>query len=209
MFNGLIREIATVKSYSNHELRIVSKYRPSIGDSIAVNGACLSVVKLFLDGFSVELSSESEKHLALENYKNRVHIEPAMRLGDRVDGHLIQGHIDSIGTIFDIKHLKSGVDFFIKLNSNIMHLVCKKGSIAVDGVSLTVNEVLNDGIRLSIIPLTIKDTLFGEFGIGRRVNIETDMFARYIQRQIDIEKLNKENEKEEQWRQIELALRMY
>lgn len=184
MFNGLIREIAQVVSYSQNILRLKANFRPNLGDSIAVNGACLSVIKLYEDGFSVELSAESRANIAVENLKERVHIEPAMKLGDRVDGHLMQGHIDFIGKISNIKKNENGVDFYIDLPHEAMSLMSNKGSVGVEGVSLTINEILPKGIRLTIIPITFKDSLFSTFKVGRRVNIESDLLARYVARQL-------------------------
>jgi len=184
MFNGLIREIAQVVSYSQNILRLKANFRPNLGDSIAVNGACLSVIKLYDDGFSVELSAESRANIAVENLKERVHIEPAMRLGDRVDGHLMQGHIDFIGKISNIKKNENGVDFYIDLPRDAMSLMSNKGSVGVEGVSLTINEILPKGIRLTIIPITFRDSLFDTFKVGRRVNIESDLLARYVARQL-------------------------
>ncbi|WP_299085901.1 riboflavin synthase [uncultured Campylobacter sp.] len=245
MFNGLIREIAQVASFSGDLLRLRAKYRPALGDSVAVNGACLSVTRLFADGFTVQLSSETARVIAAQNLRGPVHIEPAMRLGERIDGHLIQGHVDAVGEIYKISKLASGVDFFIRAPLHIAPLLAPKGSVAIDGVSLTINEVLEIGgshgrnfkdqcldgenfthkeprganfngaslrglnysgsnsvrdpnslganlkskaqscaIRLTIIPLTLKDTLFGSYKIGRRVNIETDLLARYVAAQL-------------------------
>ena len=233
MFNGLIREIAQVASFSGDLLRLRARYRPALGDSVAVNGACLSVMQLFADGFSVQLSSETARIIAAQNLRGPVHIEPAMRIGDRIDGHLIQGHVDAVGEIYKISKLASGVDFFIRAPLHIAPLLAPKGSVAIDGVSLTINEVLAGGnfthkdrketfganfsgsslrglnssgansvrdpnssdenlksgaqscaIRLTIIPLTLKDTLFGSYKIGRRVNIETDLLARYVAAQL-------------------------
>lgn len=244
MFNGLIREIAQVASFSGDLLRLRARYRPALGDSVAVNGACLSVTRLFADGFAVQLSSETARVIAAQNLCGSVHIEPAIRLGERIDGHLIQGHIDAVGEIYKISKLASGVDFFIRAPLHIAPLLAPKGSVAIDGVSLTINEVLEGGgthgrnfngqsfdggnfirkkpcganfsgsslrgqnfssnsvhnpsslganlkseaqscvIRLTIIPLTLKDTLFGSYKIGRRVNIETDLLARYVAAQI-------------------------
>ena len=232
MFNGLIREIAQVASFSGDLLRLRARYRPALGDSVAVNGACLSVTRLFADGFAVQLSSETARVIAVQNLRGSVHIEPAMRLGDRIDGHLIQGHVDAVGEIYKISKLASGVDFFIRAPLHIAPLLAPKGSVAIDGVSLTINEVLEGGnfthkdrkgplganfsdsslrgqnfssnsvhdpnslganlkseaqscaIRLTIIPLTLKDTLFGSYKIGRRVNIETDLLARYVAAQL-------------------------
>jgi len=245
MFNGLIREIAQVTSFSGDLLRLRARYRPALGDSVAVNGACLSVTRLFADGFAVQLSSETARIIAAQNLRGSVHIEPAMRLGERIDGHLIQGHVDAVGEIYKISKLTSGVDFFIRAPLHIAPLLAPKGSVAIDGVSLTINEVLEGSgthgrnfnsqgleggnftrkeprsanfsgassrglnysgsnsvrdpsslganlksgaqsctIRLTIIPLTLKDTLFGSYKIGRRVNIETDLLARYVAAQL-------------------------
>ena len=180
MFNGLIREIAKVKSFSNNTLTLKSKYIPKIGDSVAVNGVCLTATKIFSDGFSVELSPETQSKVAIENYKNLVHIEPAMKLSDRIDGHLLQGHIDCIGEILEIKNNKNSYDVVIKIPIEYIKFVINKGSIAVDGVSLTINDVWSDRFRLTIIPHTFENTLFKTYKIHQRVNIETDMFARYI-----------------------------
>jgi len=180
MFNGLIREIAKVDSFSGDRLKIISKYIPKIGDSVAINGACLTAVKIYKNGFEVELSPESKSHLAIENYKNEVHIEPAIMMGDRIDGHLIQGHIDCIGEIREITKSQNSYDVYIKIPKEFIKFVVPKGSIAVDGVSLTVNDVYVDSFRLTIIPHTFRETLFRNYKIGTRVNIETDMFARYV-----------------------------
>ncbi|EAH6126857.1 riboflavin synthase [Campylobacter jejuni] len=184
MFNGLIREIAKVQSYQNNTLSLKAKYRPNLGDSIAVNGACLSVTKLYEGGFEVELSRESRTHIAIENLKDKVHIEPALRYGDRIDGHLMQGHIDFIGMLEKIQKDENGVDFYISLPKEAMKFMTEKGSIAVDGVSLTINEILKNGIRLTIIPITFKETLFKDYQVGRKINIESDLLARYIYAQL-------------------------
>ncbi len=184
MFNGLIREIAKVQSYQNNTLSLTAKHRPNLGDSIAVNGACLSVTKLYEGGFEVELSRESRTHIAIENLKDKVHIEPALRYGDRIDGHLMQGHIDFIGILEKIQKDENGMDFHITLPKEAMKFMAEKGSIAVDGVSLTINEILKNGIRLTIIPITFKETLFKDYQVGRKINIESDLLARYIYAQL-------------------------
>ncbi|EOW0152649.1 riboflavin synthase [Campylobacter jejuni] len=184
MFNGLIREIAKVQSYQNNTLSLTARHRPNLGDSIAVNGACLSVTKLYEGGFEVELSRESRTHIAIENLKDKVHIEPALRYGDRIDGHLMQGHIDFIGVLEKIQKDENGVDFHITLPKEAMKFMAEKGSIAVDGVSLTINEILKNGIRLTIIPITFKETLFKDYQVGRKINIESDLLARYIYAQL-------------------------
>ncbi len=180
MFTGLIREMAQVLSFTNNVLTIKSDYKPKIGDSIAINGACLTVVSLANNSFSVELSPESQTVLAIENYKKTVHMEPAMMMGDRFEGHIVQGHVDCIGTIKSISKSGNSTDFIITLPKEYMRFVIPKGSITIDGVSLTVNDVKNDSFRLTIIPHTIKNTLFQTYKVGSKVNVETDMFARYV-----------------------------
>jgi len=180
LFTGLIREIATVKSFVGSTLTLRSKYRANIGDSIAINGACLTVVKVSNDGFSVELSPESQKLLAIENYKKEVHIEPAMMMGDKFEGHIVQGHVDAVGVIQKIINSGNSYDVYINIDKKFISYIVPKGSITIDGVSLTVNDVFDDSFRLTIIPHTMKETLFKNYKKGSRVNIETDMFARYV-----------------------------
>ena len=180
MFNGLIREMAKVKSFNNSILTLKSKYIPQIGDSIAINGVCLTATKIYKDGFSVEISPETQSKIAIQNYKNLVHIEPAMRLSDRIDGHLVQGHIDCIGEILEISKHQNSYEVVIKIPQEYIKFVINKGSIAIDGVSLTINDVWSDRFRLTIIPHTFENTLFKTYKIHQKVNIETDMFARYV-----------------------------
>jgi len=179
LFTGLIREIADCK-VQNDRLSIKAHYKPSLGDSIAVNGACLSVVKINNNGFEVELSHESKSIIALENYNGKVHIEPAMKLSDRIEGHILQGHIDTTATIKKIEKKDKNLDIYLTISKEFIKYIVPKGSIAVDGASLTVNDVYSDSFRLTIIPITIQNTLIKEYKTKRRVNIETDMFARYI-----------------------------
>ncbi len=181
MFTGLIREMATVKSFANNTLTLQASYRPKMGDSIAVNGVCLSVTALSNDGFSVELSPETQGTVALEKLKGRVHIEPAMMMGDRFEGHIVQGHVDTVGTVTQIKNNGNSYDVFVEIDPKYIAYIVPKGSITIDGVSLTVNEVFESSFRLTIIPITMRETLFGSYQKGTRVNIETDMFARYIE----------------------------
>jgi len=182
VFNGLIREIGLITNFSNNTLKIKSNLKPQIGDSIAVNGVCLTVTKVLNDGFEVELSPETQKIIPIENYQpgKKVHLEEALRFGDKIDGHLIQGHVDAIGEILEIKKNKNSYDVIIKTDPRIIKYIAPKGSISIDGVSLTINEVWSDRFRLTIIPHTFENTLFKEYKVLRKVNIETDMFSRYI-----------------------------
>ena len=180
MFTGLVREMATVISYTSSVLTLKARYKPNIGDSIAINGACLTVISIGSGIFSVELSIESTTTLAMENYKNKVHIEPAMMMGDRFEGHIVQGHIDCIGVIKSIKSNGNSTDFILNVPEKYSKYIIEKGSITIDGISLTVNDVNKNEFRLTIIPHTIKNTLFVGYKVGSKVNIETDMFARYV-----------------------------
>lgn len=212
MFNGLIREIAKVQSYANNELSLLAKHKPSPGDSVAVNGACLSVVRVFAGGFALELSRETRENIAVQNLRDFVHIEPAMRLGDRIDGHLLQGHIDGVGEILGIQKNENGTDFWVKIPPHLQKFTAAKGSIAVDGVSLTINEVLEYGVRLTLIPLTLDTTLFGGYAVGRKVNIESDLFARYVARIVEFRANSGQNSpqsKDLSWEQVEKIAYLY
>ncbi len=180
MFTGLIREMATVTRYANHTLTLRADYRPGIGDSVAVNGVCLTVTALHPDGFDVELADETREVIDESRLSGRVHIEPAMQMGERFEGHIVQGHVDCIGEITAITPRTNGTDYRIHLPEQYLTYVIPKGSITVDGVSLTVNEVSDEDFRLTIIPHTIQNTLFQTYKVGTHVNIETDFFARYI-----------------------------
>lgn len=195
MFNGLVREIARVKSYQNNTLSLIARHKPNLGDSIAVNGACLTVTQVFANGFAVELSRETRTHIATENLRDKVHIEPALRYGERIDGHLLQGHIDGVGEISRIERNENGVDFFVKIPPNLAQFMAQKGSVAIDGISLTINEVYQNSIRLTLIPLTLKESLFGSYQVGRRVNIESDLLARYTAHIIKMQGFNSQNSK--------------
>jgi len=181
MFTGLIREIATVKKYTNNILTIHSLYKANIGDSIAINGVCLTVIKINSDGFNLELADETRSIIDESKIRGKVHLEPAMQLSDRFEGHIVQGHIDCIGVVKSIKSLSNGVDYTISVEDKYITYIIPKGSITIDGVSLTVNDVYENSFRLTIIPHTLKETLIKDYKVGTKINIETDLFARYIE----------------------------
>ncbi|BDB67398.1 riboflavin synthase subunit alpha [Helicobacter cinaedi] len=182
MFSGLVREIARVKSFTNNTLEIYTDYQAKLGDSIAINGACLTAIAFFQGGVTMELSNHTKQHIAIENFtpNAKVHLEPALSLGDRFDGHIVQGHIDGIGTISHITHNADSSDFFIQTNEAMLELMIPKGSVCVDGISLTIVDSNEKGFKLTIIPHTLKHTLFGEYQIGRKVNIESDVITRSV-----------------------------
>jgi len=180
MFTGLIREIATVKSYKNNILTIQSKHKAKLGDSIAVNGVCLTVIKVNSDGFDLELADETRSIIDESKISGQVHIEPAMMMNDRFEGHIVQGHVDCVGTVSRIIPRENATDFIINVDKKYIAHIIPKGSITIDGISLTVNDVSNDSFRLTIIPHTLKETLMKNYKVGTKLNIETDVFARYI-----------------------------
>jgi len=180
MFTGLIREIATVKSYQNNILTIRSKHKAKIGDSIAINGVCLTVIKVNADGFALELSDETRSLIDQSKISGEVHIEPAMMMNDRFEGHIVQGHVDCVGTVTQVISRENATDFIVTVEPQYIAHIIPKGSITIDGISLTVNDVHNDYFRLTIIPHTLKNTLIKHYKVGTKLNIETDVFARYI-----------------------------
>ncbi|RKV03588.1 riboflavin synthase [Helicobacter pylori] len=180
MFSGLINQIAKVKSFHNNILSIESDLNPKLGDSIAINGACLTAIESSKTHFSVELSQKTQNSVALENYKDLVHIEPALKANASLDGHFVQGHIDAIGVIEKIIRNANQVDFFISVSQETLLLCVEQGSIAIDGVSLTLSKVEEKGFWLTIIPYTLENTLFKTYPLKRRVNIETDMLVRSV-----------------------------
>ncbi len=202
MFTGLIREFAEVVDYSNSYLTLKAKYKPQIGDSIATNGICLTVVKLTNNTFTVELSAETRDIMAVENLKGRVHIEPAMAIGDRLEGHIVQGHVDCLGTIKSITKNQNATDIVISLPKEFSKFIIPKGSIAIDGVSLTLNDIKDNEFRLTIIAHTLEQTIFNQYSVGRRVNIETDMFARYIYHMF-------KDKKDVTWDSVDKIMAMY
>jgi riboflavin synthase len=200
LFTGLIREIGTVTGDQNHILNIRSSLRPKEGDSIAVNGVCLTVTGVTRDGFRVEAADETRRVVPPEKLKGRVHLEPAMSMGERFEGHIVQGHIDTIGIIRSIEKGKNATEYVIGVDPERIAYLVPKGSVAVDGVSLTVNEVGGEWFRLTIIPHTTGETLFEEYRTGTRVNIETDLFARYIDH---ILRYRGKKRKAAEWREID------
>jgi riboflavin synthase len=180
MFTGLIREIATVKSYSNNILTIQAKHKAKLGDSIAINGICLTVIKVHDDGFDLELADETRSIVDESKLSGEVHMEPAMQLNDRFEGHIVQGHVDCVGRVSKITKRDNATDFIISVEPKYITHIIPKGSITIDGISLTINDVYDDAFRLTIIPHTLRETLMGNYKIGTKLNIETDLFARYI-----------------------------
>ncbi len=190
MFTGLVEEIGKVLSsapsgagikFSVSAKKILSDAK--IGDSIAINGACLTIVEIFDNGFSFDVSPETleRTNLGLLKIGDYVNLERALRLSDRLGGHLVQGHIDTTAKIKDIIPLREHTIFKIDIPQNYRNLIVEKGSIAIDGISLTINKILNKStIELNIIPHTIKETNLQFRKIGDVVNVEFDIIGKYV-----------------------------
>jgi riboflavin synthase len=155
-----------------------------IGDSIAVSGVCLTAVDLAGCRFEVDVSPETAMRSTFGtcNIGQRVNLERALRLSDRIDGHLVSGHIDGTATIKGRTTRSNAIILRFRVPSELTRYMIEKGSVAVDGVSLTINARDNQGFEVSIIPLTAKLTTVGLKKIGESVNIETDMIGKYVER---------------------------
>lgn len=159
-----------------------------LGDSIAVNGVCLTVTTLADRLFTVDVSQETLNCTqGLDRVGQHVNLEKAMRLSDRLGGHLVSGHVDAIGTV--VKFEPAGESFLLSVQTPqpLMRFLAHKGSITVNGVSLTVNQIAGDEFSVNLIPHTLVMTNLSELEPGMRVNLETDMLARYVARLLNVE----------------------
>lgn len=191
MFTGIIESFGTIKRIeSQGEGKILhiscdlDLGQSKIGDSIAVNGACLTAVSLLKHGFSVDMAPETVARTTFKSAApgTRVNIERAMQLSARIDGHLVSGHIDGTGTVTSIQRRSNAVIYRIEVSPNLANDMIEKGSVAVEGISLTINQVWENGFEVSIIPHTAKITTIGLKQVGSEVNIETDMLGKYVRK---------------------------
>ncbi|WP_456371849.1 riboflavin synthase [Thiolapillus sp.] len=192
MFTGIIQAIGTVSSIKDQggdvRLRIhtgkLDLSDVELGDSIAVNGVCLTAVELPGDGFVADVSGETLSLTSLGQLKSGspVNLEKALTLATRLGGHLVSGHVDGLGTVISREEDARSVRFVIEAPAELAKYIVHKGSITVDGTSLTVNGV--DGARfdLNIVPHTLQETIMDSYRPGSRVNLEVDLIARYLER---------------------------
>jgi len=154
-----------------------------VGDSISVSGACLTVVELFPDAFAVELAEETLRRTAPRWRAGvRVNLERALRVGDRLGGHFVTGHVDGVGRVVRFDRRPGATDLYVEVPKGLEKYVAEKGSIAVDGVSLTVVSVRDRVFSVTLIPHTLEVTTLGELKVGDSVNLEVDLLARYLER---------------------------
>lgn len=204
MFTGLIEAVEVVKgirrgvgaegltleiSFDSAELRR--------GESIAVNGCCLTVVGVRGKSFSAQVSRESRERttLGLLREGDKVNLERALKVGDRLGGHLVSGHIDGKGTIRKIIPEFRSARVEINTSKEIARYLIKKGSVAVDGVSLTVNELKGECFNVNIISYTMENTIFEYRKVGDEVNIENDLLGKYVERFLTVREGNRDRER--------------
>ncbi|MFN4141684.1 riboflavin synthase [Aestuariivirga sp.] len=190
MFTGIITDVGAVRAIrkaGDTRFEIATAYDLStvdIGASIACNGCCLTVVEKGGDWFAIEASAETLSKTTLEDWKDgtRINLERALKIGDELGGHIVSGHVDGVGEIVSITPEGDSKRFRIRVPAGLARYIAPKGSVAVDGTSLTVNEVEGEVFGVNIIPHTQAVTTWGAMREGQRVNIEIDMLARYVAR---------------------------
>ncbi len=183
---GRIREIK--RSGDDCRLRIdagaLSMLDVQLGDSIAVDGVCLTVVQFDQASFAVDVSGETLRLTTVGGFKagRYVNLEKALTPTTRLGGHLVSGHVDGVGTIESRQHVGESIQFRVRVPDGLAKYIAVKGSVCIDGVSLTVNQVSGAVFEINIIPHTAEVTTIGEYSAGRQVNIEVDLIARYLER---------------------------
>jgi riboflavin synthase len=194
MFTGLITDVGRLRKRESLEKGMRFEIETSfpmdevaIGASIACSGACLTVVEKGEDWFAVDVSAETLDKTTLDSWRTgrRINLERSLRLGDELGGHIVSGHVDGVAEIVDRGPDGEATRFTIRPPAELAHFVASKGSVSLDGVSLTVNALSDTGFGVCIIPHTAAETTFGDLQPGDRVNLEIDMLARYVARLLE------------------------
>lgn len=186
MFTGIVEEVGRVVSISGDGMTVGAEKVMSdlkLGDSIAVNGACLTAVSVSRGEFSVDLSPETMRRTALGDLAagGAVNLERALSASDRMGGHIVQGHVDATGSVASMEREGDSTVLEIAAPEGLMRYIVEKGFIAVDGISLTVVKVGNAAFTLAVIPYTLRNTNLGTLSAGARVNLEADILAKYVE----------------------------
>ena len=192
MFTGIIRGVGRIAECSDVggdrriaiDLSGIELPALAVGDSVAVNGVCLTATSCSAERFCADVSVETLRVTTLGSLDvgARVNLEPALRVGDALDGHFVMGHVDGIGRVLEIAPAARSQRLRLELPASLAPYVARKGSIAVDGVSLTVNAVSGNQFEVNIVPHTSEMTVISGYRVGTAVNIEIDMIARYLER---------------------------
>lgn len=194
MFTGIVEDVGEVlsveKKPKDFVLRIGTNKIPaaelSPGESVAANGVCLTVVAAGKEGFSVEASHETLSRTSLSGVRpgSALNLERSLRAGDRMGGHIVTGHVDGVAVVDSLEPVGESVVFSFLLSRELSRYVVEKGSIGVDGVSLTVNSVRDAGFDVNIIPHTLKETTFSRLREGSEVNVECDIIGKYVEKML-------------------------
>lgn len=192
MFTGIVQDVGRIAALEARggDLRVtievdrLSLAEARAGDSIAVSGVCLTVLDLTSRTFAADVSNETRSLTTFGEFVigSRVNLEPALRAGDALGGHLVSGHVDGLGTVLDLSGDARSMRVRFQAPSALSRYLARKGSVTIDGVSLTVNEVDGDVFGVNLIPHTWTVTTLGALAVGRRVNLEIDQVARYVER---------------------------
>jgi len=190
VFTGLIQGVGTVESVDSGadgaRLRIATSLGAEIaaGDSVAVSGICLTATRADADGFETEAMNQTLDITALNGLEagSRVNLELAMKASDRFGGHVVQGHADGVGEVVSIEGDGFAKRLRVGLGPNLLRYAIDRGSIALDGVSLTVAELGEDWVEVSLVPETLERTTLGAAAPGRKINVECDVIAKYVER---------------------------
>ena len=193
MFTGIIEDLVNVSNikkdgeFTIFDVKSKLVNEMNLGDSIALNGVCLTVVNLDNNVFTVNVVKETLSNTNLKDVslESRINLERALSVSSRLNGHFVQGHIESVGKIIDIESTDNQVDLIIDLDETSLKYCIYKGSIAIDGISLTVAEINDSNIRLAIIPFTWEHTNLSSKVVGDYVNVETDMLSKYVEKIIN------------------------
>lgn len=183
MFTGIVREVGRVRAASGSRLEIVSGLKPGLGDSVAVSGVCLTVAKRAQGALRFDVSTETLKRTTLGALRpgNGVNLEPALRLGEELGGHLVSGHVDATAGVLALEGERGGfATLRVALPAALKGLVALKGSVCVDGVSLTVSRLARGFFEAALVPHTLERTTLSGLAKGASVNLEADMLARYV-----------------------------
>lgn len=192
MFTGIISAIGKITELEHRQGDVrVSIYAPKLGfddvrlgDSIACNGVCLTAVELIDQGFIADVSVETLSLTTIEHWKvdTGINLEKAMQASDRFGGHIVSGHVDGIGEVVSLHEDARSWRFRIRAPRDLAKYIAHKGSITVDGTSLTINKVEGAEFELNIVPHTMTHTVMGDYQVGTKVNLEVDLVARYLER---------------------------
>ncbi|MBA4143433.1 MAG: riboflavin synthase [Nitrosospira sp.] len=198
MFTGIVEAVGEIKHLKSLDGGLRLRIAPGMlcmddmntGDSIAVSGVCLTVTSLANDGFSVDVSRETLNCTeGLHKQGGRVNLEKALRLSDRLGGHLVSGHVDGIGEVTGLTPVGESWRVVLKPPEPLLKYIAKKGSITVNGVSLTVNALTGNEFEVNLIPHTLSVTTLKDLKAGMKVNLEVDMLARYIEQLLENRKI--------------------